>query len=289
MTKIIKISFLFLLCTIFTNCKPQQKNDKDTIMVTIEPLRYFTEQIVGDKFNVVSMVPKGSSPETYDPTPQQLIELSKSTMYFKIGYIGFEISWMDKIIDNTPNLKIIDTSEGINFIHAKGHAHGDHYHEGGKEPHIWNSTVNAKIITKNILKAVIELDSNNSDYYNDNYTLLIKYIEETDDKITQILGNEKAAKGFMIYHPALSYFARDYGLNQISIEEDGKEPTPEHLKMLILTSREQNIHTIFIQPEFDKKNAEVIANDTKSSIIPIEPLSYDWGNELIKTAQALIN
>ncbi len=289
MMKFIKSNILLLAIIALFSCNSQPKSDKETIMVTIEPLRYFTESIVGNQFQVISMVPKGSSPETYDPTPQQLIELSKSKLYLKIGYIGFELSWMDKIQSNAPHLNIIDTSIGINYIHGKGHNHGDHYHEGGIEPHVWNSTENAKIIAQNILQAVIRLDSENKDLYESNYKNLIGLIEDTNTAVQSILTRDGVAKGFMIYHPALSYFARDYGLQQISIEEDGKEPTPAHLKMLIKKSKELNIHTIFIQPEFDKKNAEVIAKETKSKVIGINPLAYDWSEELIKTAKALVN
>lgn len=110
-----KRTFLYILAALLAmSCKNnsvQNKNedDKPVITVTIEPLRYFTEAIAGDNFNVVSMVPKGSSPETYDPTPQQLVDLAKSKAYFRIGYIGFEQTWMDKLTDNAPHLQFFDT------------------------------------------------------------------------------------------------------------------------------------------------------------------------------------
>lgn len=273
----------------FSGCSTNKKGDKPIISVTIEPLRYFTEAITGDKFEINSMVPKGSSPETYDPTPQQLVALSNSVAYVRIGYIGFELSWIDKIKENNPNLLFFDTSVGVDLIQAESHWHGDHEHKGGIEPHIWNSTVNAKVIAQNILKAVQTIDPDNSEYYKENYTLLLESIKETESKIDAILVNDKIQKGFMIYHPALSYFARDYGLEQISIEEEGKEPTPSHLKGLINKALDQNIHTIFIQPEFDKKNAEVIAKQTNSQIVSIYPLAYEWHEEMIKIAQALVN
>ena len=280
---------LFALTTLlFVSCKTTPQSDKSIITVTIEPLRYFTESIVGDKFDVISIVPKGSSPETYDPTPQQLVNLAQSVAYIKIGYIGFELNWMDRIKSNSPDLTIYDSSKGINLIHAEGHQHGDHFHAGGVEPHTWNSTLNAEIMAKNILNIAVELDSINKEYYEKNYAELITKIKKTDEEVRTILANKNSAKGFMIYHPALSYFARDYNLEQLSIEHEGKEPTPSHLKNLIEHCQNEKIHVIFIQPEFDQKNAEVIAQQTKSNIIKISPLSYDWHEEMIHVANSLI-
>lgn len=279
---------LILLTLVLSSCGQSQKSDKAIITVTIEPLRFFTEAIVGDHFSVVSMVPNGTSPETYDPTPQQLVNLANSAAYIKIGYIGFELSWMDKIQENAKHLAIFDSSKGLDLIYADGHQHGDHYHAGGVEPHTWNSTKNARIIAKNILNAVTQLDSINIQAYKANYESLIELIDTTEDTIQLMLNNNPHAKGFMIYHPALSYYARDYDLEQISIEEEGKEPTPAHLKKLIEKCMSDNIHTIFIQPEFDQKNAEVIATQTDSKIVGINPLSFYWQDEMVHITKALI-
>lgn len=278
-----------LVATIFS-CSGKAPKDKTEriITVTIEPQRYFAEAIAGDKFTVKSMVPKGVSPETYDPTPQQLVSLNESEAYFRIGYIGFELTWMNRLKENASHLKIFDLSEGVELIRDSGHFHGDHYHEGGVEPHIWNSAVNAKIIAGNMLKAFISLDPDNHSYYRERYFALIAKIEETDNTIFGILQNENASRAFMIYHPALSYYARDYGLHQISIEEGGKEPSPSHMKELIEVSNFENVNVIFIQPEFDRRNAEVIAKEIGAEIVPINPLSYDWNEEMIRVAESLV-
>ena len=267
-------------------CKPSaQSEQKPTITVTLEPLRYFTEAIAGDQYQVVSMVPKGSSPETYDPTPQQLVALNKSQAYFRIGHIGFEQTWMDRLASNSPQLKFYDTSEGIDLIRTSGHQHGDHYHAGGVEPHVWNSANNAIILAENIYKALCELDASHQSYYKERLDSLKQTIQQTDQTIRKLL--QKADRTFLIYHPALSYFARDYDLKQVSIEEEGKEPSPAQLKTLIETCRKENIHVIFVQQEFDIRNARLIADELGVTIIPINPLSYDWPTEMINVAKAL--
>ena len=282
MKKLIYILTLFILSACGNTT---QKSEKPILTVTLEPLRYFTEAIAGNNYEVVSMVPKGSSPESYDPTPQQLVNLSKSQAYFRIGYIGFEQAWMKKLEANCPNMKIYDTSKGIDLIRDKGHWHGDHFHEGGVEPHVWNSTQNALIIADNIYQALCELDSTHQEDYQKRLDVLKQTIRQTDANVRTLL--ENADSTFLIYHPALSYFARDYGLKQVSIEEGGKEPSPAQLKALIETCRNENVHTIFVQQEFDQRNAQLIANELGVNIVSINPLSYDWVKEMIRIAEAL--
>ena len=282
MKKLIYILTLFICCA--CGHTPQQ-SEKPVITVTLEPLRYFTEAIAGDCFEVVSMVPKGSSPESYDPTPQQLVNLSKSQAYLRIGYIGFEQAWMKKLEANYPTMKVYDTSKGVELIREEGHHHGNHYHEGGVEPHIWNSTQNASVIADNIYAALCEMDADHQPEYKQRLDSLKQVIARTDADVRTLLAN--ADSTFLIYHPALSYFARDYGLHQISIEEGGKEPSPATLKTLIETCRREGAQVIFVQQEFDQRNAQLIADELGIEIVPINPLSHDWAEEIIRVANAL--
>lgn len=284
---------LLAACTGRASKSNNGDGEKPVITVTLEPQRYFTEAIAGDKFKVISMVPKGSSPETYDPVPQQLVSLGDSKAYFRIGYIGFEQTWMERLMNNTPHIQVFDTSKGIDLIlnnndHDHGLGHGPHDgHTHAVEPHVWNSTANALIIAGNTYKALSQLDKANDAYYMARYDSLCQRIQHTDSLIRQQLSAPEAAKAFMIYHPALSYFARDYGLHQISIEEGGKEPSPAHLKELIDLCQTEDVHVIFVQPEFDKRNAETIAQQTGTKVVPINPLSYDWEEEMLNVAKAL--
>lgn len=279
------ILFSLLLLTSCGNGK--EKEDMPTLTVSIEPLRYFTEAIAGDKYKVVSMVPNGSNPETYDPTPLQLVTLAKSKAYLRIGYIGFEQSWIDKLKENAPELPFFDTSEGINLISDKMSAHHGHAHAGGIEPHVWNSAQNARVIADNIRKILSSLDNDNADYYRQRTDSLLTAINNTDKQIrARLLTGDTT---FLIYHPALSYFARDYGLTQISIEDGGKEPSPAQLQSLIRRCKERKVHTIFIQQEFDTRNARLIAKELGIRIVQINPLSYEWHEEMLKVAETLGN
>ena len=283
---------LLVACNKESNQRKELFQAKPTITVTIEPLRYFTEAIVGDRFRVTSIVPKGASPETYDPTPQQLIDLTHSKAYFRIGYIGFEQAWLDRLAENAPHLRFFNMSEGIDLIYDDTHVHYPgsgirQLEDSGVEPHVWSSTVNAQIIAANIVKALHVIDADNDSLYLSRYHALCHRIERTDSIIRNVLSISGTDKAFMIYHPALSYFARDYGLHQIPIEAGGKEPSPAHLQTLVELCREEEVHVIFVQPEFDRRNAEVIANQTDTRVVDINPLAYDWEDEMLRVAHAL--
>ena len=280
--------FYFLAFSLFFSCSPKTEKQR-IITVTIEPQRYFTEQIVDTFFRVNTLVPPGTSPETYDPTPGQMVELSHSEMYMKVGYLGFEQVWMDRIAKNNPQLKIIDTSHGIDLIASEEECEDDDHeghHHGPVDPHTWSSPKQAMIIIRNIYEAVIKLAPEHNDEFTRNYLTLKKEIEETDSVVTQLLSSVES-KSFIIYHPALTYLAKDYGLTQYCIEFEGKEPSPDLLQQLVNTAREKNIKVIFVQQEFDRKNAEIIAKETGCKLVTINPLSYHWKEEMIRIAQAI--
>jgi len=295
---LITILSFFLL----TACVTKQANET-VVTVTIEPQRYFAEKIAGDKFKINCVVPAGQSPETYDPTPQQMIQIGRSIAYLRIGPIGFEQAWMDKIRENNPKLQVFDTSEGMNLLtdtedddHAHEHGTHDHdahageeahhHHHGGVDPHIWSSIAGAKVVAWNTLNAFIELDPDNTEYFWQNYNKLVDEIDKTNTEIKQLL-DPLTDRTFIIYHPALTYFANEFNLTQLCIEMDGKEPSPAQLKRLVETARANNARVVFIQQEFDQKNAELIAKETGCKLTVINPLAYDWTKEMIHIAKAL--
>ena len=289
------VSYLILLCSAvllwLTGCTGQPTSDK-MITVTIEPQRYFAEKIAKDKFTIHTMVPAGQNPENYDPTPSQMIKVGQSIAYFKIGYIGFEKAWMENIASNNPQLKLFDLSEGMPLIKGEEHVHehdGERIvHKGETDPHIWNSIKGARIIAQNMLKAFIHLDKENETFYRRNYEEVMREIDGIESKVkAELDGLEN--RTFIIYHPALTYFANEYNLKQLCIEMDGKEPSPAQLKHLIDTARAHQAKVVFIQKEFDGKNAMLISQETDCQLITINPLDYHWDMEMIQIAKALSN
>jgi zinc transport system substrate-binding protein len=284
--KLMYKTVVFLLLFLFSCSKKVQQDA--IITVTIEPQRFFVEQLTDTLFRVISMVPSGSSPETYDPTPGQMVELAHSKAYFGIGRLGFEEIWLDKLKENFPQVAFFDNSKGISFISSEHRHKNDVHHPGGVDPHIWSSPKEALTIVRNMYDAVVEIDPANKDFYASNLQKLSDYIQDVDKKITALLKNS-SQKTFIIYHPALAYFARNYGLTQYCIETDGKEPSPEQMERLIKIAREKAIKTIFVQQEFDTKNATAIAREAGCNLVVINTLSYNWGMEMLHIAKTLSN
>lgn len=267
---------------------------KVNAVVSIVPQKYFLESIGGEYVNVSVMVLPGQSPHSYEPKPSQMKELSDAQAYFSIG-IEFENAWLKKFEAQNRNMKMVDSSKGIERIAMIKHEHHDeHKHEKHDEhdaldSHVWLSTTNAKVIAKNILDALIEIDGANKESYTKNYEALVKKIDGTDSKIRETLSGLPNGAKFMVFHPSFGYFARDYGLTQLAIEVEGKEPKPKELKRLIDEAKEEKVSAIITSPEFSKKAAETVAKEVGVSVKSISPLSQKWSETLIELAKIIAN
>lgn len=277
-----------VLILILTACHHRPADgDKPAISVSILPQKYFVERIAGDNFRVNVMVPSGSSPETYEPTPRQMQDVSNSLVYFRIGYIEFENTLVRNIRAQNRELKIVNTAEGVDLIAAKIEDHGDHVHHFGVDPHIWISIPAVRVQIKNMLEAIIEIDPENEDYYVDNYTDFLLEIDQLHTELTGKFSNA-GRRSFLVFHPALGYFARDYGLTQISIEQEGKNPTAANIRRIIDLARKEGLRDVFIQMEFERDNAHAIARELGGDVIRIDPLAEEWLENFRDTAEKLL-
>lgn len=276
MNKYILLSFFMVL---LSSCEDKSGKDygKRVITVTIEPLRYFAERIAGDKFEVRTMVPGGGNPETYEPSPKQMVGLSNSELYIKVGSIGFERTWMRKLEANAPHAIVVDSSEGI--VPAQSS-------DGVVDPHTWMSATSSVIIARNIYKALVGIDGKDSLYFKRNLEKLIVDIGDVDTKVRAMLTKEKS-QAFLIYHPILTYFARDYNLRQIPMEEEGREPSAGQLESVIKRAKAERAKTFFVQKEFANRNADVVIKSVGAHKEEINPLGYDWCKEMISIARKL--
>lgn len=280
---------ILIILAVFTGCNTTiEKDNKVSITVSILPQKYIVEQIAGDHFNINVLVPEGNGPETYEPTALQMQEVSKSKMYFMTGLLDFEQGWLTNVGKMHADLKIINTSESIELL--TGHVCDDHHHDHshmGVDPHIWLSLKAVKIQALNIFNQLVELDPLNKEIYNSNFHSFYHLLDSVDSIITQRY-SDSGPQGFMIYHPSLSYYANDYGIEQISIELDGKEPSPAHMRELIDIATEKKINTIFYSEQFDKRSAETIAKQLSIKLAGFNPLAENIVENLLSITDQII-
>lgn len=260
--------------------------EKRMITVSILPQKFMLKKIVGDRFEISCMLNEGNNPEAYEPSMTHLMNIEHSVAYFCIGYIGFEDAIVGKAHVNNPNLKIFNTSKGVEVIR------GTHFSPEGEhneaDPHLWTSVANAIKISQNMLAAVVELDPDNADEYTHNFNAFKSELDSLDSRIkSQLAGKQGSA--FLVWHPSLSYFARDYGLRQVSLEYEGKEIPIDKLKQNIDAARESGAHVLFVQREFDSRQAETIGEELGVKMVKINPMSYNWETELENIANAIAN
>ncbi|MCX5997447.1 MAG: zinc ABC transporter substrate-binding protein [Chloroflexi bacterium] len=258
--------------------------DKIGVMVTVLPQVEFVTAVGGGKVEVTAMVPPGANPHTYEVTPAQMAKLSTAKVYFKVGSpIEFELTWLDKLTAQNEDMKVVDCNKGSNKgIEWMQSSDPD---EPGIDPHTWTSPQNVKIMVNNICAGLVQLDTVNKSYYEANRDSYLQKLEALDSDIKLALAGA-VNRTFIVYHPAWGYFAREYGLQQLGIEKEGKEPQAAYMARLINEAREKNIRVIFVSPQFDTRSAEAIAHEIGGRVVSIDPEGRDYLDNMRKVAAA---
>ncbi|NLJ85830.1 MAG: zinc ABC transporter solute-binding protein [Firmicutes bacterium] len=279
---------LLVVCLFLAGVGAGEARESLSVFVSIPPQKYFVERVAGETVKVSVMVKPGADPVTYEPSPRQMAELSEAKAYFRIG-VPFEAAWLSRLRQNQPNLAIVDTREGITLRAIEGHAHGPHGMDKEKampDPHIWLSPRLVKKQAETIYLALVDLNPDEAATYLENYQLFVKDLEAIDQQIRSIIGNGRGRK-FMVFHPAWGYFADEYGLQQIPIEVEGKEPSAKELARIIDQAHRDNIKVIFVQSQFNTKPAETIAKAVSGRVVQLDPLAEDYLTNLVVMAEAI--
>lgn len=280
---------LFLSCWALLSCSPHMAGEH-RLTVSIEPLRYFVESIAGERFEVHTLVPAGASPETYELTPQQVVAISESQAYFSVGTLGFEKTRLQQLTDNNPSLLTVNVSDSIALLAMEQsccqHDSGAHQHSDGIDLHTWASASSGRKIAKRVYETLVQLDTLHASEYKARYDSLLTHIDQIDTQIRTTLRNVQH-RSFLIYHPALGYFARDYGLRQIAVEQDGKEPSAERMQSLIHQAQSEQISVVFIQEEHAGRAAQRLAEALGARVVSCAPLSREWDKQLLHIAREI--
>jgi zinc transport system substrate-binding protein len=275
------------------------------VAVSILPQRYFVERIGGRLVEVEVMVPPGATPETYEPRPGQMTALSRARIYFACG-VPFETIWLPKMISANPKILVIHTEKEIRKRAIEAHSHPgedakhagaavptsrDQQHqehvrdnEGAGDPHIWLSPPLVILQGREIFEALAATDPHNRDCYEANYRKFVSELVELDLSISRLFAKNAEPSAFVVFHPAWGYFADAYGLRQVPVEVEGKEPKARDLDEFIKRARELRTKVIFIQPQYSPRTAQTIAEAVGAALVQADDLAPDWENNLRQVA-----
>lgn len=278
---------LTVLAMILGGCGDGQKDDRPAIAVSFEPQAWMLKQIVGDDFDVVTLLPAGSDPETYQPSISTMKGLGKAEAYFTLGTDGFEKSLTSNISSNFPELKVVDCTEGVDkIVGTHGHQdHDGHDHEWDEfDPHMLSSIRNSILIADNIVRYMTVIQPEKAETYRETGEILKRRLQAMDDSITKM--NLKG-KGFAMRHPSLSYFARDYSLDQIALQTAGKEASPMQLRRQMEQIKDSDTKVFIIEKEHASPGDEETARHLGLKTLEVSLNSADWLSDLMRTANEI--
>ncbi|MCB1800772.1 MAG: zinc ABC transporter substrate-binding protein [Gammaproteobacteria bacterium] len=290
------------------------------VFASVVPIQAFVEKIGGQHVDARAMVRPGFNPHTYDPTPQQISALSGAALYVRTG-VPFEKAWMDRIRSANPEMQVLDARDGIalremeahshdepghHTEHAERTAHGgvnggheshdDHgKHEGHageheQDAHVWVSPPLVRQMIGRIRDKLAEMAPEHAAEFARNHDAFIAELEALDLELHALL-DPLSNRRFMVFHPAWGYFADTYRLVQVPIEDQGKQPGARALAALIDQAKGDRIKVVFVQPQFDKRQARRVAQAIGGAVIAVDPLAADYVDNLRRVgrefAQAL--
>lgn len=300
------------------------------VAVSVLPQKHFVERIGGERVHVTAMVRPGQSPHTYEPSPRQVATIGDADVYFSMG-VGFESSWLPRLRETSPEMRIVDLREGITLRAIEGHDHGGeedhdhaaeaaqghgeaanhghaghdeaghedghedgHGHAGGDghghapdepDPHVWTDPRNVITMAATIRDTLSELDPDGAEGYQERFEAYRDRLRALDAELESMLADTDQRQ-FMVYHPSWGYFADRYGLEQLPIELEGKEPGPASLARVVDRAREAGVRVIFVQPQFSERSARRVAEAIGGEVVAVDPLAEDYAANLRRVAQA---
>ncbi len=245
------------------------------VAVTIAPHAYFAQRIAGDRASVQVLVPAGQDPHTYDITPQALRELSKASLYFTAG-LEIEKTLAPKV-ERIAGIRKVDLLAGIDL--APGEA-------GAGDPHVWLSPALAARQAATMRDALAAADPAGKDAYDRGFAELAADLQRTGRRVAGILAPHRGA-GLYVFHPAWGYFAREFGLRQVAVEVEGKEPTARQLASLVERARRDGARAVFAPVRVSAAAAEAFAHELGATVVRIDDLAPDYLDNLERTAAAV--
>ena len=288
-----KINILHILaaaCVLALSACSRRAAEKPVLMVSVEPQRAVLERLVGDEFEVASLLGRGSDPENFEPSMGERLRADAAEVYFATGVLPFEVR-----LRESSGTRFADTSQGIEFIYGthshagEEHGHDDddaHAHSGAPDPHYWTSARGAKVIAANMAAVLAKLHPEMADSLRVRLARTEAHYDSLDAVLARRLASVRS-RSFAVWHPSLSYFARDYGMHQLVLGAEGKELSARALGEAISRARADSVAVFFYQEAVDSRQAGAMSAGIGSRLVRINPMAYDWEGQLILAADAL--
>jgi zinc transport system substrate-binding protein len=281
-----------LLLFVLAACRPAlpgPTGERIRVAVSVPPQGDFVARIGGGRVQVDVMIPPGYSHVDYPLTPRQIVALSRARLYVAVGHPAFEFEQIQlrPFLATVPGLEVVDMSRGMPLLAGEGEG-GDedgHGHTAG-DPHVWVAPVTVAVAGRNIAAALERIDPAHAGEYRANLARFEADVAALDREIRTELGPFRGSR-FMVYHPTWGYFAHEYGLRQVAIEGEGKEPSARRLIRLIDEARREGVKVVFVQRGFPRKSAQVIADAVGGSVVIADPQERDWLGNLRRVTRAL--
>jgi zinc transport system substrate-binding protein len=260
------------LAALLMQLAPVHATERPLVMVSIPPQKYLVEALAGDSVEVEVLLPGGSSPATYEPTPRQLVSLDRARLYLQIG-VPFEGPLIEKAAGLMPDLRIVDCRAGVKLVPVAegGHSHGAEH----LDPHIWLDPRRMVIIATTTAGAIRALDPSTAPAIDRNLETLRKALGDVDKRVASLLKPFEGSE-VLVFHPAYGYFTRRYGLRQVAVEEEGKAPSARRLASIIQSVGGRGVPAIFVQPQFSTAAAQRVADALGCELMELDPLAEDW-------------
>ena len=285
MSKRIFILLIILLPSLlFAGGTKESVSDKPIVVVSILPHAFFMEQLGGSDVDVLTLVGEGQNPHSYEPSPSQMARLSKAKIWILSG-TEFESALRPKIQSLYPKLVIIDGTEGMVFRQLEG---DDHEHDPlNIDRHTWLGHDQVKVFLDHALAALIDLLPENRKIFEDRHGVLVDRIDALFAELKEDLA-PLSGQSVFVYHPSFGYLLDDFNLTQVAVETGGKEPTAKDLASLIELAKRERPKAIFVQKQFPVSGAQTVADAVGSAVVPLDPLAYDWLDNIRAIGNALV-
>jgi len=298
-------ALLFAILLTTPGCISKDGDDNGgTIMVavTIPPQEEMVREIGGDHVEIFVMVPPGSDPHTYEPRPALVAKAAEADMYLTLGrgLLPVEDLLTSRLMAMNPDLVIVDSSQGITYLRnheeTEDSSNGSSPQEPGEpeshvqespDPHIWLSLRIAEIMSENTRDALIIADPAHEKEYRENCDRYTAHLKDLDQRISDAFSRDDPGI-ILVTHPAWEYFARDYDLEMVAIEQEGKEPTAKDLESLIVLARTHGVRVVFAEAQESTREAEIIAREIGGTVRVIDPLAGDYLANMERVSQAFM-